>query len=216
MPLQLVIGNKAYSSWSLRPWLLMSELGIPFVEKVVPLFRDDTAKSLMRLSPSGRVPALIDGDIVIWESLAIIKYLAERFPDHRVWPRKRAARAQARALCAEMHAGFAALRRHLPTNFRRDVAAREIQADVAADITRIEAAFAAATRQFGGNNPFLFGKFSAADAMFAPVVNRFHVYDVPVTPATRAYMDIMLELPSYQRWVEGAAAEPWVYAPYEL
>ncbi len=216
MPLKLLIGNKAYSSWSLRPWILMTELGITFDEKVVPLFQDDTDRKIRKISPSGKVPALVDDGLVIWESLAIFEYLAERFPKKRIWPRKTAARAHARALCAEMHAGFTALRSHLPTNFRREVAARDIPEAVAADVTRIEAAWAKARKANGGKKPFLFGSFNAADAMFAPVVNRLHVYDVPVRKATRAYMDVMLALPSYQQWLEDAAAEPWVHAPYEL
>jgi glutathione S-transferase len=216
MPLQLFIGNKAYSSWSLRPWILMKELGIDFDETVVPLFQPQTARQLRPISPSGRVPVLVDGDVRVWESLAIFEYLAERHPKKRIWPKKTAARAQARALCAEMHAGFTAVRGHLPTNFRREPAARDLTEEVAAEVGRIEVAWAQARKAFAGKKPFLFGRFTAADAMFAPVVNRLHVYDVPVKRATRDYMDVILALPSYQQWLADAAAEPWVYAPYEL
>ena len=216
MPLNLIIGNKAYSSWSLRPWILMKELGMKFDETVIPLFQPDTARHLRSFSPTSKVPALIDGDVLVWESVAIFEYLAERFPKKRVWPRKTAARAHARALCAEMHAGFVPMRNHLPTNVRREVAARDLPPDVAADINRIETAWGRARKNFAGKKPFLFGRFTAADAMFAPVVNRLHVYDVPVKRATRDYMNVIMALPSYQPWLADAAAEPWVYAPYEL
>jgi glutathione S-transferase len=217
MPLKLYIGNKAYSSWSFRPWILMKELDIAFEEQVIPLYQPQTARELRKVTPSAKVPVLKDGDVTVWESVAIFEYLNERFPKHRIWPRKTVARAHARALCAEMHAGFTAMRSHLPTNFRREVAARDIPEEVAADVARIETAWAQARKLFGSRRkPFLYGRFSAADAMFAPVVNRLHIYDVPVKRATRDYMDVMLSLPSYQLWLEGAAAEPWVHAPYEL
>lgn len=217
MALKLYIGNKAYSSWSLRPWILMKELGIDFDERVVPLYEPQSARELRSVTPAGKVPVLTDKDVHVWESIAIFEYLAERFPKKRIWPRNREARAHARALCAEMHAGFPAMRAHLPTNFRREVAARDIPEAVAADIARIETAWKDARKVYGSRDkPFLFGRFSAADAMFAPVVNRLHVYDVPVKRATRDYMDVMLSLPSYQLWREGAAAEPWVIPPFEV
>lgn len=215
MSLTLVIANKCYSSWSFRPWILMRHLGIPFEEVVVPLAEPSTKDALLRHTPSGKVPCLHDGDLTLWDSLAIIEYVAEAFPDRAVWPKERRARAIARALAAEMHSGFPDLRGLLPMNMRRKVRKRELTAGAAADVARLEQAFGQARADFGAGGDFLFGDFSAVDAMFAPVVNRFHVYDVPVTPATRAYMDRMMALPAWRDWSAEAALEPWTIAKYE-
>ena len=211
----LTIGNKAYSSWSLRPWILMRHMNIPFEERVVPLYQPTTTIEIQRHSPTGRVPALAADGLLVWESLSIIEFLAEQCPDKRIWPEDDAARAMARSLAAEMHAGYAALRKACPTNFRRPRRALEISTEVRADVDRIEAAWASARDQWGGGGPFLFGAFSGADAMFAPVVNRFDTYAVEVTPTTRAYMDAILALPAWQEWVAGAHAEPWFNATYD-
>ena len=216
MPVTLVIGNKAYSSWSLRAWLLLAAFGIPFEEVVIPLYQDGSKPRIRRRSPSGKVPALIDGDIAVWESLAIFEYVAEKFPKKAIWPKTKPARALARSLCAEMHAGFTGLRTHCPTNFRREVARRELTEAAQADVARIEAAWADARKRYGRGGPFLFGRFSAADAMFAPVVNRLNVYDVKVKRDTRAYMDAVMALPAYQAWLKDAAAEPWRIEAFEL
>ncbi len=217
MTLKLVIGNKAYSSWSLRPWLLMRVFDIPFDEIVVPLQTPDTSNVIRNFSPSAKVPVLIDDDIHVWESLAIIDHLAETWP--RIWPEDKAARALSRALAAEMHAGFAHLRRTLPMNMRRTPKARKLDADiardVAADVQRIEAAWADARHRFGASGPFLFGTFSAADAMFAPVVNRLHVYEVEVGATTRAYMEAVAALPAWRDWQAGAEAEGWRIEKFE-
>lgn len=215
MPLKLVIANKAYSSWSLRPWILMTHFKIPFEEIVIPLDQPDTREKLLAYSPSGKAPALIDGDIAVWESLAIVEYLAEKFPKKQIWPQTRVARAHARALAAEMHAGFQPLRAHLPTNFRRAVRPRVPTPEAAQDIARIEAAWASARKRFGRGGPFLFGPFCAADAMFAPVVNRLHIYAAGVAPQTRAYMDAVMALPAWKRWEQGALAEDWRIERYE-
>jgi glutathione S-transferase len=215
MPLKLVIANKAYSSWSLRPWILMTHFNIPFEEVVIPLAHADTREKLSAYSPSGKAPALVDGDVAIWESLAIIEYLAEKYPRKPIWPQTRPARAHARALAAEMHAGFQPLRVHLPTNFRRAVRPRELTPEAANDVARIEAAWAAARHRFGRGGPFLFGGFCAADAMFAPVVNRLHIYAVDVAPPTRAYMDAIIALPAWQQWEKGAFAEEWRIERFE-
>ena len=215
MPLKLIIANKAYSSWSLRPWILMTHFNIPFEEVVIPLDQHDTREKLLAYSPSGKAPALIDGDAAMWESLAILEYLAEKYPKRPIWPETRPARAMARALAAEMHAGFQSLRLHLPTNFRRPVRARELTEEAARDLARIEAAWSSTRRRFGRGGPFLFGPFCAADAMFAPVVNRLHTYAVPVTPQTRTYMDAIMALPAWQQWTREAAAEPWHVERYE-
>ncbi len=218
-PLKLVLANKAYSSWSLRPWLLMRVLGIAFDEVVIPLDQPDTAQIILGYSPAGKLPVLLDGParapLRVWESLAIIDHLAAEHPEQAIWPPDRAARALARSLAAEMHAGFAPLRRALPMNMRRaprppasrdDATARA----VALDIARIEAAWADARARFGhGSGPFLFGAFGAADAMFAPVVNRLHAYAQPVSPATRAYMEAVMALPAWRDWQTAATAEGW-------
>ena len=142
MPLKLVIANKAYSSWSLRPWILLAHFKIPFEEIVIPLDQPDTRKKILKYAANGKCPSLHDGEIAIWESIAIVEYVAEKYPDKAIWPKTRAARALARSLSAEMHAGFSALRNHCPTNFRRPVRKRELTPDVEADVTRIEAAWA--------------------------------------------------------------------------
>jgi glutathione S-transferase len=215
MPLKLIIANKAYSSWSQRPWILMTHFKIPFAEVVIPLDHADTREKLLAHSPSGKAPALVDGDVAIWESLDIIEYLAEKYPKKPIWPQTRPARALARALAAEMHAGFQPLRAHLPTNFRRAVRRRELTPEAAGDVARLEAAWASTRRRFGRGGPFLFGPFSAADAMFAPVVNRLHIYAVDVAPPTRAYMDALMALPAWQQWEKGAFAEDWRIAKYD-
>jgi glutathione S-transferase len=214
MSLTLIIANKAYSSWSFRPFILMQHFGIPFAEIVIPL-GESTRGEILRHAPSGKCPALRDDDLVVWDSLAIIEYLAERFPDLSIWPGETSARATARSLAAEMHSGFSALRTNLPMNMRRPVKRREVPAEAGADIERIEAAWADAKRRFGGRGEFLFGDFCAADAMFAPVVNRLHVYDVAVGSATRVYMDRVMALPAYRDWQKGAEAESWRIAKYE-
>jgi glutathione S-transferase len=215
MPLKLVIANKAYSSWSMRPWILMNHFKIAFEEVVIPLDQPDTREKLLAYSPSAKAPVLIDGGVTIWESLAIIEYLAEKYPKRQIWPQPRAARALARALAAEMHAGFQPLRSHLPTNFRRPVRLRAPTEEAARDIARIEAAWASTRRRFGRGGPFLFGSFSAADAMFAPVINRLHIYAVAVAPQTRLYMDAIMALPAWQRWHRDAAAEDGRIERYE-
>ena len=215
MTLHLYIANKAYSSWSLRPWILLTEFGIPFDETVIPMYRPDTRAAMLAVSPNGKMPSLHDGDIVVPESLAIVEFIAEARPDLPVWPRDRAARALARAVSSEMHAGFARLRQACPTNFRRSPKAIPIDGEVRADVDRVEAIWADARARFGQGGPFLFGAFSAADAMYAPVVNRLHAYAIPVSPASRAYMDAVMALPSWRAWVAGGEAEPWHHAGYD-
>ena len=220
MPPRLVIANKAYSSWSMRPWLLMRALDIAFDETVLPLYEPETMPAILRLNPAGKVPILIDGDITVWDSLAIIEYLAERYPDRAVWPRQPAARAHARALAAEMHSGFLPLRRAMPMNFFRTPKRPKLDADlrkeVAANIARLEAAFAGARERFGDGGPFLFGAFCAADAMYAPVVARLHAYAVKVDAATQAYMEAIMGLSAWGDWAAGAAAEGWRIERFEI
>ena len=213
--LTLILGNKAYSSWSFRPWILLAHFKIPFHDIVIPLDVPDTTARILKYSPTAKVPTLIDGKITIWESLAIMEYVAETHPDKAIWPKTKAARAHARALASEMHAGFQALRQACPMNMRRPVRAIEISDAVKKDVARIEAAWAEARKAFGKAGPFLYGRFSAADAMFAPVVNRLHIYGVPVKPATRAYMEAMMALPAWKAWVHDAEAETWRIEKYE-
>ncbi len=215
MPLTLIVANKAYSSWSLRPWILLAHFKIPFEEVVIPMDRPETRAAMLQYAPSGKCPSLHHGRIAVWESLAIIEYVAEVHPERAIWPKGKAARAHARALANEMHAGFSALRQACPTNFRRKPKAIALGDDVRADVARIEAAWAHARRTFGRAGTFLFGRFSAADAMFAPVVNRFHVYEIPVATTTRAYMDAMMALPAWKAWIAAAEAEPWRIEKYE-
>ena len=211
----LYIGNKAYSSWSMRPWLLMRHFDIPFTDETIPLRQPTTSQEIQRHSPTGKVPALAADGVLVWESLAILEFVAERFPDKAVWPVDAEARALARSLAAEMHAGFQALRQAVPTNFRRPQRAIGISDDVRRDVERIEAAWGSARSRFGQGGPFLFGAFTAADAMFAPVVNRFWSYAIPVQPVTQAYMDAVMALPAWKAWTDGARAETWVIDQFE-
>lgn len=220
MPPRLVIGNKTYSSWSMRPWILMRALDIAFDETVLPLYTSETDATLRSLSPAGKVPILIDGDVTVWDSLSIIEYVAEKYPDVAVWPRDPVARAQARSLAAEMHSGFLPLRRAFPMNFgrapKRPKLEPETKAAVAADVARIEAAFATARERFGAGGPFLFGAFGAADAMYAPVVARLMTYAVSVGAATQAYMDAVMASSAWKDWAAGAAAEGWRIEKFEV
>lgn len=208
--LSLVIANKNYSSWSLRAWLALRQSGLAFDEILVPLDLPETRAELLKHSPTGKAPCLIDGAIRVWESLAILEYLAERFPDARLWPAAADARALARAISAEMHAGFGNLRSTLPMNLRRKVARLDTDDATRADVARIEALWRDARRRFGEDGPFLFGSFTAADAMYAPVATRLHTYDIPIAHDTRVYVDTILGLPAFKEWTEAALAEPWV------
>jgi glutathione S-transferase len=215
MPLKLIVANKAYSSWSQRAWILLAHFKIPFEETVIPLDLPETHAQILKHSPNGKVPALIDGTITVWESLAVIEYVAETHPEKAIWPRGKAARAHARSLAAEMHAGFQALRQACPVNYRRPVRKIALSETVEADVARIEAAWAQARKTFGKAGPFLFGRFSAADAMYAPVVNRLYTYDVSVSPRTRDYMAAVMALPAWKAWIADAEAEQWRIEKYE-
>jgi glutathione S-transferase len=216
MVLLLLIGNKNYSSWSLRPWIAMKVAGIPFAEQVISLDACDFKERVGRISATGKVPALSDGETQVWESLAILEYLAEKFPQAGLWPTQPGARAHARSIAAEMHAGFLPLRRHYPMNIWRPVRRREPTAEVGANIGRIEAMWTDCRTRFGRGGPFLFGGFGAADAMYAPVVSRLHTYDVDVGPVARAYMEAVLGLPAWAEWCAAAVQEPWVLPQDEV
>jgi glutathione S-transferase len=210
MALALTIGNKNYSSWSFRPWIAMKTAGIPFEEVVISLDAPDFKSRLLPISGTGKVPALVDGEIHVWESLAILEYLAEKFPAVRLWPADPAARAHARAISSEMHAGFVPLRRHCPMNFWRPVKKRDLPKEVAENVRRIDAMWANCRSRFGKDGPFLFGAFGAADAMYAPVVSRFHTYAIDVGSVARRYMDAVMALPAWAEWHSAAVKEPWV------
>lgn len=215
MTLHLTIGNKNYSSWSFRPWLALKVAGIPFEETVIPIYRPESKSKLLALSPAGKVPILQDGAVTVWESLAILEYVAEKFPDAALWPRGAAARAHARAIASEMHAGFAPLRRQCPMNMRRPVKKPALSDDAAANVARIDALWSDSRSRFGADGPFLFGRFGAADAMYAPVVSRFRTYGIEVGPASAAYMQAMMALPAWQEWYGGALKEDWVLQDFE-
>ena len=224
--LQLVIANKNYSSWSMRPWVLMRQSGIPFEEVMLPFDDFEPASAFKQgvraLSPAGKVPILVDGSLAVWDSLAIAETLAERFPDKHLWPADPAARARARSICAEMHAGFTGLRTHCPMNIEASLP--EIGAlvwrdkpAVRTDVARIQAMWEELLAQHGG--PMLFGDFSIADAYYAPVCMRLRTYALPVSPTVQAYIDRVTALPSVAEWIAGALAEQWFVVedePYRL
>jgi glutathione S-transferase len=216
MALKLVIGNKNYSSWSMRPWLALRANNIAFEEIFIPLYTGAADKQrILDVSQAGKVPVLIDGDATIWDSLAIIEYAAERFPDARLWPGDRAARAHARSISAEMHSGFMALRNECGMNLHRPIGAIALSDDARADIARIRQIWAGCRAAYGKGGPFLFGAFGAADAMFAPVVHRFRTYAIALEPEAQAYMDTMMALPAFQEWTRAALAETVVIEKFE-
>ena len=216
--LKLIIGNRAYSSWSMRGWLAVKHSGEEFEELVVPMFDDAWEKRREgdEFAPSlGKVPILWDAECVVWDSLAIIEFLADRVGRDRFWPKDDAARGMARSMAAEMHASFANLRRELPMNVRKSFPPRELSDGVKEDINRILQLWAQARARFGGTGNFLFGDYCAADIMYAPVVTRFITYAVPVPPFAALYMKAVLSHPSVQDWIDQAQDEPWVIEQWE-
>jgi glutathione S-transferase len=204
----LVVASKNYSSWSLRAYLALAHTGKPFREVVVGLDEPDTAEKVARHSPSGRLPVLYHGALLVWDSLAICEYLAEAFPEARLWPESREVRAVARSAVAEMHAGFAALRQNLPMDIRSRKPGLGRAPGVAEDISRIQALWSDCRARFGQGGPFLFGHFTVADAFYAPVVTRFVTYGVELDAVSQAYRDAVLALPALKTWTEGARNEP--------
>jgi len=207
---KIVLGNKNYSSWSLRGWLALKRCGVPFDEEVVPLYQDDWRTRLLAVSPAGKVPVLQHGARAIWDSLAIAEYLAELFPAAGLWPEDREARALARAVSSEMHAGFAALRTAMPMNLRGDIEPPRRDEAVEADIARVVEIWQDCRARFGAGGPFLFGDFTAADAFYAPVAARFAAYDVDLPENAADYRDAVLAWPDIEEWRRAAVAEPWV------
>jgi len=208
--LHLVIANKNYSSWSLRPWLAMAMAGLDFDETLILLDTPDTKKQIAEYSKAGRVPILRHGKVAVWETLAILEYLAETFPEKNLWPKAKAARAVARSISNEMHAGFSALRNACPMNLRRPQRPVMMNDAIRADIARIEEIWRDCRKTYGKGGKFLFGKFCNADAMFAPVVTRFETYAIPVAKDTRAYMDTVLATKAFQKWKSAALKETWI------
>lgn len=208
--LTLIIGNKNYSSWSLRPWIALKVKGIPFDEIVIPLYEPGSAEEILKYSPAGKVPVLIDGDEYVWESLAILEHLADRFPDAHLWPHDSRARSLARAVATEMHAGFMPLRRDCTMNMWLPPKPRPQSEEVMANVARIDALWSDCRARYGQGGPFLFGDFTAADAMYAPVVSRFHTYGLPVGDTSRAYMAAMMALPAWREWYDAAMKETWI------
>lgn len=211
--LKLVIGNKNYSSWSMRPWLLMTQAGIPFEEIQIWLSEPDTVANIARYSPSGTVPVLIDGDLSVWDSLAICETLAEKFPDKQLWPRDPVQRARARAVSAEMHSSFGALRTNMPMNIRNRYPGKGMTPEVAADVARLETLWVACLEVSGG--PFLFGGFCIADAMYAPVVFRLQTYAVATDGKAADYVRHMLASPALCKLAQLAAVEGHAQARYD-
>ena len=206
--MQLVIGNKNYSSWSMRPWVLMTHLGIPFTEKRIWLDTASARGEKLAHAPTARVPVLHDGDVTVWDSLAIIEYLAEQFPERGIWPEDERTRARARSLCAEMHSGFSSLRTDLPMNCRGRGARSTLREETFEDIDRILQIWTETPREFAHDGSFLFGRFCAADAFFAPVASRFLTYELPPEGEPSHYWRSLLALPAVQQWMDTAAKEP--------
>jgi glutathione S-transferase len=218
--MKLIIGNKNYSSWSLRAWLAVKQSGLGFEELTVPILGEDweqRKRDSEELAPSsGKVPVLWDGEAVVWDSLAIIEYLADKVGRDRFWPKDDAARAMARSMVAEMHSSYVPLRRALPMNVRATVQGVAIDAEVRADIVRILTLWAEARARFGRGGPFLFGTFSAADVIYAPVVSRFRTYGIGVPGFAASYMQAMWEHEWLRQWVAAAESEQWVIEQYEV
>jgi glutathione S-transferase len=216
--LKLIIGNKAYSSWSMRGWLACKQSGEPFEELVVPLYDAEWEKRREgdEFAPSlGKVPILWDGDCVVWDSLAIVEFLADRYGRENYWPEDETARAVARSMAAEMHSGFANLRRELPMNVRKSYPPKDLSQPVKDEIDRILQLWAQARARFGGTGEFLFGDWCAADIMYAPVVTRFITWGVPVPPFAALYIKAVLSHPHVAQWIDEAQDEPWVIEDVE-
>jgi glutathione S-transferase len=211
----LVIGNKNYSSWSLRPWLLLTHFEIPFEEIRIPLYQEKSKAQINKYSPSGLVPVLINGDFKVWDSLAICEYVQDLFPEINMWPRDREARAIARAVSAEMHSGFTAVRTHMPMNCKKSFPGKGLNQDSEPQIKRITQIWRDCRNNYGKGGSMLFGEFSIADAMFAPVAIRFNAYKVGLDETSQAYVSAILALPAMKKWVAAACLETEVMSQFE-
>lgn len=215
--LTIYLGNKNYASWSLRAWLALKHTALASDEVVIPLYQPTSRQTVLKYSPSGKVPALRHGELMVWDSLAICEYLAETFPDCELWPAEKQVRAVARAVSAEMHAGFGALRQQLPMNIRSSFPGRPLTAEAQADINRILAIWRDCRSRFGeGRGDFLFGRFTIADAMYAPVVTRFRTYKVVLEDDAEQYCQTVMAMPAMQEWVAAARNEPMIVEAFEF
>ena len=217
MSLTLVVGNKNYSSWSMRPWVALKGAGIAFDEVSIPLYTGPADKArILAVTPSGKVPALVDGDMTVWDSLAIIEYAAEKYPDAKLWPFDSAARAHARSICAEMHSSFQALRNECGMNLHRPVGPKPLSDAAKADIARIQAIWTDCRARYSDLGPYLFGAFGAADAMYAPVIHRFKTYAVAVDRVVADYMVVMAAEPAFAEWTRLGLAETLLIPQFEV
>lgn len=215
MSMTLVIGNKNYSSWSLRPWFYLKHHGILFEEIKIPLYREESKQRISAYSPASKVPVLIDGEMHVWDSLAILEYLAELKPKTNGWPKQIKARALARSMAAEMHSGFQALRKNCGMNCRRSINAKELPEEALRDITRIRQIWRECREHHGSEGPWLLGNFSILDAMYAPVALRFHTYQLDVGEVEQDYMMSVLNHPAIQEWIEAGKRETEVIQAFE-
>jgi glutathione S-transferase len=212
--LKIVVGNKNYSSWSMRGWLMVKKTRQPFEEVVIGLDRPDTAENIKKYSPSGRVPVLLSGALTVWDSLAIGEYLAEAYPAASLWPKDAEARAVARSISAEMHSGFVSLRTHCPMKMKERIQ-QDTPQEALDDAARVRGIWTSTRERYGSNGPFLFGSFTIADAMFAPVVSRFRTYGLPITGPAAAYAEAVWNDPDFQMWYEAARSETLRVPKYE-
>lgn len=214
--LRLIIGNKAYSSWSMRAWLAVHHAGLDAEDVVVPLYEPGSPEQILGYSPTGKVPCLMDGAVAIWDSLAICEYVAEQNPGAGLLPDDRLARAVCRSASAEMHSGYMALRKNMPMNVRKSLPGKgwpddpAARAEVEKDVRRIEALWEMCRTDYGAGGPYLFGRFTIADCMFAPVASRFHTYHVDLSPMATAYVRTIMANPLVQEWIDAGNTEPWV------
>ena len=212
----LVIGNKNYSSWSLRPFMAMAMADIDFDEKFIRFGEPRFSREVKKISKAGQVPVLLHNGLTIWDTMAIMEYLAETWPDRNLWPKTKAARSLARSACAELHAGFKNLRSACPMNLRRPQRPVPMNAEIFADVARLEALWRQCRKEHGKGGPFLFGKFSIADAMFTPIVTRLETFDIKVAEDTQHYMNAVLATPAFHEWKAAALKEKWIVAEDEV
>lgn len=213
--IQLAVGNKLYSSWSLRAGMLLRAFDIPFEETVIAMYKEDTTANMYVFGPTGKVPVIQDGDITVWESLAIMEYIADRFPEKSIWPKDQAARAHARAASSEMHASFMGVRSSCPMNLTASFKPRDRGEGVTFDLARLDELWSEARTNFGADGDFLYGEFCAADAMFMPVVTRIDTYQLDVNDSVKPYIKAMLNHSAFLKWKEEAFREPWFLPHYE-
>ncbi len=212
----LYIGNRNYSSWSLRPYMVLTMAGIEFDTKLIRFGEPEFSRKVKRISKAGLVPVLVHGDTTVWDTLAIAEYIAETWPKKNLWPANKKARALARSASAEMHSGFRNLRNACPMNIRRPKKPVPLNDAILGDVARLESLWAQCRKEFGKGGPFLFGKFSIADAMFTPVVSRLETFDFKVKPETRKYMDAILNTAAFKEWQRLALKETWIVPEDEV